>query len=152
MDDPAEPDILLPVPARRSALRGSDGMPREQLDFLLLAVVIRIQHLRHAEARSLVNALLAMGVETVEVWMAKAVVENALDNHTEVLAALTRLDRLDPPQYRKGRKIEPRVRMRSFLKARATFALHGALDDEGRASLDFYLRQGEDVPPTAPAK
>lgn len=146
-----EPDALPALPAtlpRQTPVVMADTvLPKDQIDYLLLVISLRIQHLRHDEARLLVEALLALGVETVEVLLAKAVVDNALGRHTEVLATLTRLDRLDPPEFRKGRKADPRVRMRSFLKARATYALQGSLDAEGRASLDFYLRQGQDQPP-----
>ncbi len=136
MDDTA-PGLLPAAPPDAGG-----GLTRTQIDFLLLAVLVRIQHLRFDEARVLVDAMLHLGLRGTEVLMAKAVVENALGNHAEVLATLTQLDRIDPPQYRKGQKAEPRVRMRSFLQARATFALHGTLDAEGRAALDFYLRQG----------
>jgi hypothetical protein len=128
------------VPALPAA--GPASISRKQMDYLLIAVLVRIQHLRHAEARILIDALLAIGHRTTEVLMAKAVIENELGNHAEVLATLTQLDRIDPPQFREGRKADPRVRMRSFLQARATYALHGELDAEGRAALDFYLRQG----------
>lgn len=137
MDQPDPTAPPLPVPTGAGI-----SIPRQQVDYLLLAVLVRIQHLRHAEARTLLDALLALGHRTTEVLMAKAVVENELGNHAEVLALLTQLDRIDPPQFREGRKTDPRVRMRSFLQARATYALHGELDAEGRAALDFYLRQG----------
>lgn len=118
------------------------GLSRAQTDYLLLATMVRIQHLRFDEARVLVDAMLHLGLRGTEVLMAKAVVENALGNHAEVLATLRQLDRIDPPQFRQGEQAEPRVRMRSFLQARASFALNGHLDAEGRAALDFYLRQG----------
>lgn len=142
MDQPDQPTPKLPLPA------GADpGISREQMDYLLLAVLVRIQHLRHAEAQTLLDALVLMGYRTPEVLMAKAVVENELGNHAGVLATLTQLDRIDPPQFREGKKADPRVRMRSFLQARATFALRGELDAEGAAALDFYLRQGGGSPP-----
>lgn len=118
------------------------ALSRVEMDYFLLAVMVRIQHLRHEEARQLIDAMIGMGERSIEVLMAKAVVENALDNPAEVLTTLRQLDLLDPPQFHQGRKIDPRVRMRSFLQAKATYALHGALDSEGRAALDFYLRQG----------
>lgn len=132
------------VPAVLSAGTSPD-LPREQLDYLLLGVLVRIQHLRHVEAQTMLDALIALGLRTPEVLMAKAVVENELGNHGTVLATLTQLDRIDPPQFRAGRKSDPRFRMRSFLQARATFAIHGTLDVEGRAALDFYLRQGRNA-------
>lgn len=135
------PQLPQPVPRRRA---DAAELPRAELDYLLLAILVRIQHLRFDEAQVLVDALLAMGQRNPDVLMAKAVVENALGHHAEVLATLTQLDRIDPPQYHKGRKADPRVRVRSFLQARAGFALNGALDDEGRAALDFYLRQGRE--------
>lgn len=143
------PALPIPQPRQGAVVVADVVLPQDQLDYLLLVISIRIQHLRHDEARVLVEGLLALGVETVEVLLAKAVVDNALGHHAEVLATLTRLDRLDPPEFRKGRKADPRVRMRSFLKARATYALQGSLDAEGRASLDFYLRQGGNGQPPA---
>ena len=140
MED-APPQLPQPVPRRRT---DGAGLPRAELDYLLLAILVRIQHLRYAEAQVLVDALVKLGHRSIDVLMAKAVVENALGNHAEVLATLTQLDRIDPPQYRKGKKADPRVRVRSFLQARAGFALHGSLDEEGRAALDFYLRQGRE--------
>ncbi len=133
----------LPIVAPQRAVAGVDP-DRAQMDYLLLAILIRIQHLMYAEARVLVDAALQLDQRSTEVLMAKAVVENALGNHAEVLATLTRLDRIDPPQFRKGKKADPRVRVRSFLQARAGFALNGTLDAEGRAALDFYLRQGRE--------
>ena len=142
MDQPDQIAPKLPVP-----LGAQVAISRQQMDYLMLAVLVRMQHLRHAEAQTLLDALIAIGQRTPEVLMAKAVVENELGNHAEVLSTLTQLDRIDPPQFRKGRKADPRVRMRSFLQARATYALRGELDAEGAAALDFYLRQGRDSPP-----
>ena len=141
MDDLIPFSDALPVPDSPMS-----GLSRVEMDYLLLAVMVRIQHLRHDEARVLIDAMIQMGERTTEVLMAKAVVENALGNPEGVLATLRQLDLLDPPQFHKGRKIDPRVRMRSFLQAKATYALHGALDNEGRAALDFYLRQGQGDP------
>lgn len=115
-------------------------------DFIMVAVLVRIQHLRHTEALTLTKALLALGQRTPEVLLAKAVVESALENYEAVLDTIHELDRLDPPEFRPDRKIDERVRVRSFMKARATFGLTGALDNEGRASLDFYLRQSTNKP------
>lgn len=135
-----QPDQIAPkLPAPSGA---ATSITREQMDYLLLGVFVRMQHLRHAEAQVLLDALMVMGYRTPEVLMAKAVVENELGNHAGVLATLTQLDRIDPPQFREGHKADPRVRMRSFLQARATYALRGELDAEGAAALDFYLRQG----------
>ena len=138
-------DDLTPFPAALPVPDGPDAaLSRLEMDYLLLAVMVRIQHLRFDEARRLIDAMLLIGERTTEVLMAKAVVENALENPAEVLATLRQLDLLDPPQFHKGRKIDLRVRMRSFLQAKATFALNGTLDAEGRAALDFYIRQGQD--------
>jgi hypothetical protein len=141
MDDHPPVTDALPVSGG-----GFDALPRVELDYILLAIVVRIQHLRYDEAQRLVDALLVLGERSTEVLMAKAVVENALGNPAQVLATLRQLDLMDPPQFHKGRKVDPRVRMRSFLQAKATFALHGTLDAEGRAALDFYLRQGQGDP------
>jgi hypothetical protein len=142
MDQPDPVAARLPVP-----LGAVTAISRQQMDYLMLAVLVRLQHLRHAEAQTLLDALIALGHRTPEVLMAKAVVENEIGNHADVLATLTQLDRIDPPQFREGRKADPRVRMRSFLQARATYALRGELDAEGAAALDFYLRQGRGSPP-----
>jgi len=117
------------------------GLTRQERDYMMLGILVRIQHLRHAEALTLIEAMLATGIETVDVLMAKAVVESATGDHAMVLATIRRLDEIEPPEIRAGQRIDERIRVRSFMKARATFGLTGALDDEARASLDFYLRQ-----------
>jgi len=116
--------------------------------YALLAVLIRLQHHRLEEARVLVEALLALGERSVDVVMARAVVANAMGRHDEVLEAIDELDRMDPPVFRPDGAPDDRVRARIYMKARAIFGLTGELDAEGRASLDFYLRQG---PPGAGA-
>jgi len=135
----------LPVPANLPVPH-EPPLSRLERDFVMLAVLVRIQHMRHDEAMKLVNALLALGQRTPEVLLAKAVVESSLENHESVLETIRELDRLDPPEFHSGRKIDERVRVRSFMKARASFGQTGALDEEGRASLDFYLRQGREKP------
>lgn len=74
--------------------------------------------------------------------LARAVVELGLERFEDLLETIRSLDRLDPPEVGGGRRISERVRVRSYMKARAIFALTGKLDAEGKASLDFYLRQG----------
>lgn len=117
------------------------GADRKFLDYAMLAILVRVQHLRHVEALALVKGLEALGWRAPELLLARAIIECAMELNESVLATIRELDRLDPPEISKGRHIDERVRVRSFLKARAIFALTGRLDEEGRASIDFYLRQ-----------
>ena len=52
------------------------------------------------------------------------------------------LEQLSPAMAEAKTKATRRARMRAYIKARASFALTGELDDEARAALDFYLRHG----------
>jgi len=138
-----ERSVQLPaLPDATQLVAAAVSLPLRERDYAMLAVLVRVQHCRHDEAMVLIDALLALGERTPEVLLARAVVESALDRHEAVLDTIRELDRIDPPEFRAGRVIDERVRVRSFMKARATFGLTGALDAEGRASLDFYLREG----------
>lgn len=138
------------VPPRGRALvpvgPAEPPLSRRELDYALLAILVRVQHLRSDEALVLIDGLIALGAKGPEVLLARAVVESGLGRHEAVLDTIRALDRLDPPEVGAGRRIAEKVRVRSFMKARAIFALTGKLDAEGRASLDFYLRQGRPRP------
>lgn len=131
-------DDLLPLPTAEAPA----PLTRLERDYVMLSILVRMQHARHHEARALIEGLLALGERTVQVLMAKAVVESALGDHEAVLETIRELDRIEPPEILSGRRIEDRIRVRSFMKARAVFGLTGELDADARASLDFYLRQG----------
>ena len=108
----------------------------------MIALFVRIQHLRFEEALILINALIAAGEWTPDILFAKAVVENALHDHEAALNTVRHLEKLDPAIITAGSKATKRARMRAYIKARSCFALNDELNEEGRAALDFYLRHG----------
>lgn len=128
--------VPVPDPVADSAL------PKLERDYLMIALFVRIQHLRFAEADVLIRALITAGEVTPDLLFAKAVVENALSRHEAALATVRQLEQLSPAMAEAKTKATRRVRMRAYIKARASFALTGELDDEARAALDFYLRHG----------
>lgn len=137
-------DGLLPqiVPAN-PPVPVSEKLTRQELDYLLLDVYVRTQHLRYGEALTLLNALVEMGEESPHVLLSKAVVESLMGDHQRALSTIQRLEQIEPAEIISGKGVLEKVRIRSFLKARAKFALLGKLDADSRAALDFFLRQGK---------
>ena len=112
-------------------------------DYALVDIYVRVQHLRYDEASVLIEGLLAIGEVTPEVLLAKAVVQSMLGQNENVLDTIRLLERIEPAEIISGKGLTEHVRVRSFIKARAKFGLAGELDDDARAALDFYLRQGK---------
>lgn len=119
------------------------GLTRQEVEYVLLDVYARAQHLRYGEALTLLCALIEMGEETPHILLSKAVVQSLLGDHEQALLTIDRLEQIEPAEIISGKGVLEKVRVRSFLKARASFALHGELDADSRAALDFYLRQGK---------
>lgn len=142
-----EPEVQnLPVPHRSSlpdvVNASASTLSTRERDYVMIALFVRIQHLRFDEAQTLIDALMAAGETTADILFAKAVVENALQDHEAALNTVRQLEKLDPAIITAGSKSTRRARMRAYIKARCCFALNDALDEEGRAALDFYLRHG----------
>ena len=131
-------ELTVPVVASQPG----SALPKLERDYLMIALFVRIQHLRYAEADLLIRALITAGEFTPELLFAKAVVENATGAHEAALATVRQLEHLSPAMAEAKTKATRRTRMRAYIKARASFALTGELDDEARAALDFYLRHG----------
>ncbi len=141
MDGPDElPSSALVLPVIQTV--PSSALPPLERDYLMIALFVRIQHLRFAEADILIRALLTAGEVTPDLLFAKAVVENAMGAHEAALSTVRQLEQLSPAMAEAKTKATRRARMRAYIKARASFALTGELDDEARAALDFYLRHG----------
>lgn len=141
MDGPEE----IALPAGAVQILGpelSSALPKLERDYLMIALFVRIQHLRFAEADVLIRALITAGEITPDLLFAKAVVENAMGAHEAALSTVRQLEQLSPAMAEAKTKATRRTRMRAYIKARASFALTGELDDEARAALDFYLRHG----------
>lgn len=137
-DDIESTALALPM-----AVPGYDSaLPPLERDYLLVALFVRIQHLRYAEAEVLIRALITAGEVTPELLFAKAVVENATGAYEDALATVRQLEQISPAMAEAKTKATRRARMRAYIKARASFALTGELDEEARAALDFYLRHG----------
>ncbi|MCL3883327.1 hypothetical protein [Marivita sp. GX14005] len=130
------PGALLPLPEPATTRL----TPRER-DYLLLSILVRVQHLRFDEAQVLADALAQLSADDPDAEFARAVIAYRRGDYEAVRECLTRLDRIDPADATATARNEDRARIRSFMKARASFALTGALDDEARASLDYYLRR-----------
>jgi hypothetical protein len=141
MDGTEDIAASLPVPEPVVLPRAS-ALPKLERDYLMIALFVRIQHLRYAEAATLIRALLTAGEITPELLFAKAVVENAMGLHEAALATVRQLEHLSPAMAEAKTKATRRARMRAYIKAKASFALTGVLDDEARAAIDFYLRHG----------
>lgn len=141
MDGPDDIDnsaIALP----RALVGVASALPPLERDYLMVALFVRIQHLRYAEAGVLIRALITAGEVTPDLLFAKAVVENATGAYEDALATVRHLEQISPAMVEAKSKAMRRARMRAYIKARASFALTGELDEEARAALDFYLRHG----------
>lgn len=117
------------------------GITQEQSDYLLIALFSRLQHLRFDDARSIVDGALILHPESVDFWFAKLVIEYELGNIPGAQAALHRCEQLEPAARLGSERARQRVRMRNYLKARMIHNSNGELNKEGRAALDFYLRE-----------
>ncbi|QPH56042.1 hypothetical protein [Pontivivens ytuae] len=113
---------------------------------MMLAIFVRAQHLQFDAAEKLVAALEALGEDGADLRFAKAVVLFQQERYADVLEELRELDRLDPADTTAGARQSDRLQARSYMKAKACYALYGSLDEEGRASLDFYLRRRRSMP------
>jgi hypothetical protein len=120
---------------------GQSGSRMEQ-DYAFLDIYIRVQHARYDEALILVEAMLIIEGEHPDLMLARAIVLSLMSSHERALDAIRVLDRLSPVEIVTGRAQQERLRVRSYIKARAIFAITGELDEDGRAALDFYLRRG----------
>ena len=129
------------VPAAR-ALRQPPALTARERSYMMLAIFVRAQHLQFAAAERLADAMLALGEDGPDLRFARAVILFRQDRHADVLAELRRLDSIDPADGTAAAKSGERSRFRSYMRAKSCYALTGTLDDEGRASLDFYLRRG----------
>ena len=140
------------VPA--GPLLGHSMLSRRERDYVMFAIFVRMQHQRPDDAMALVKALIAIGETGPDVHFAKAVIEFHMEDFEAVIDTLRHLDRIDPTKLYVSKKADDKLRMRSFMRARSHFALTGSLGDEGKASLDLYLRQrgGGTVPKKAAAK
>ncbi|MGR3483826.1 MAG: hypothetical protein ACU0BF_00635 [Paracoccaceae bacterium] len=146
--DATEPDAppgTLPVPAPATAPAVPDDpdgpLSKRERDYLMLSILVRLQHLRHDEADVIADGMEAMGEGGPDLHFARAVIAYAREDFETVLSRIRQLDRIDPPDLYASRRADGKVRIRSFMKARATFALKGELDEEARAALDYYLRR-----------
>lgn len=137
MNQTLPPSHLSPDPRHP----GPELSPLES-DYLMVALFVRIQHLRFDEARKLVEAFALLGVPTIEMLFARAVIELSQGDYSAVLHTVAEMEALEPAVISKDANAIKRARMRSYLKARALFAQTGELHEEGRAALDFFLRHG----------
>ncbi|NIZ12001.1 hypothetical protein [Phaeobacter sp. HF9A] len=126
---------------RDALLPAASDLGAQEADFLLIAIFVRLQHQRPEEAKVLIDGALAAGLRSPEIAFASAVVENTLGNHTAALEAVALCEEVEPAKVNLGAKTRRRLRMRSYIKARSLYALHGELGEDGRAALDFYMRQ-----------
>ena len=108
----------------------------------MLSALVRLQHLRVDEAADIVDAIEALGEGGPDIHFAQAVIAYAREDFETVLSRIRQLDRIDPPDLYASSRADTKVRIRSFMKARAGFALKGELDEEARAALNYYLRRG----------
>ena len=119
----------------------SSALSKRERDYLLLSILVRVQHLQLDQALTLIETLAAMGDDAPDLYFTRAIVNYQLGRFGLALDDLQTLDQLKPPDMMSSAEDEERSRTRSFMKARCHFALHGELDEEGQASLDFYLRR-----------
>ena len=121
-------------------------------DYLMMALFVRIQHQQCDAAHTLIKALITAGEVSPDLLFAKAVVENALGAHDDALLTVSQLENIAPATMSATPKQVRRARMRSYIKARASFALSGDLDAEAKTALDFYLRHGRQKKRKRPTK
>lgn len=143
-------DQTLPATGAAAPLPQVRGVALSGLerDYLALAIFVRVQHRQYDDALALVDALIAMDPANEAACLSRAVIHYQLGRHHLALRDLEHLDRIAPTEVMSQASVEERSRMRSFLKAKCSYVLDGALGEEGRASLDFYLRQKPKVVPS----
>ncbi|MEI2384506.1 tetratricopeptide repeat protein [Breoghania sp. JC706] len=88
-----------------------------QRDYLALTVFVLASHERPEKALTLVEALTAIGGETPELLLARAVLRFKCDDYAGALEDLEALDLSDPPGTA-ARGLSPEKRARRYLRAR----------------------------------
>lgn len=116
-------------------------LSKNQSDYLMIALFSRIQHMHHADAKTLLEAALILAPDHADLWFCKAVTESALGDGEAALEAIRQCERLEPAARLDSARARTRMRMRNYIKARSLYDLNGDLGVEGRAALDFYLRE-----------
>ena len=109
-------------------------------DFLHLLIYVATQHHLYERAYTIVQALIAEGDESADVYLAEAVLLFYLEDFERALETLRHLERIDPVERFGDRKLAKKYRMRGFLKARCLHELKSDDSDEERSALELYLR------------
>jgi hypothetical protein len=120
---------------------GRPALSRKQRDFLLLNIFVLMRHGYVERARILADALNAIGDDSAEVHLARAVLRFAESKWGEALESLEVLDRIDPLERFGSYRLTDKQRMRRYLKTRC---LH-ELGDHARVrdAIEAYMRHGE---------
>lgn len=126
-----------------AAVAGREAGPlsRRQRDFLLLNIFVLLRHGYVERARILADAMLAIGDESAEVHLARAVLLFSEKKWSEALEALEALDRIDPLERFGSYRLSDKQRMRRYLKTRCLYEL----GDQARVrdAIESYMRHGE---------
>jgi hypothetical protein len=124
-------------------LATQDNLSTRQRDFLLLTIFVLTQHGHIERARALAEALHAMGDNSGEVTLARAVLRFFSQDWEAALACLDDLDRISPIERFGTYTMNDSQRLRRYLKARCFHELKDY--SRARDVVDSYLRHGTDA-------
>lgn len=117
-----------------------DDVTIRQRDFLLLTLFVMAQQGYVQRAGILAEALHALGDDTPELLLARAILRFIAEEWAAALAVLEELDRRAPIERFGEYQMDERQRMRRYLRARC---LHELGDEaSAREAIDSYLRHG----------
>lgn len=117
-----------------------DDVSIRQRDFLLLTLFVMAQQGYVQRAGILAEALHALGDDTPELLLARAILRFIAGEWAAALAVLEELDRRAPIERFGDYQMDERQRMRRYLRARC---LHELGDEtSAREAIDSYLRHG----------
>jgi len=124
-----------------AASRTGAVLSRKQRDFLLLNIFVLMRHGYVERARILADALNAIGDDSAEVHLARAVLQFAEGKWDRALESLEVLDRIDPVERFGSYRLTEKQRMRRYLKTRCLHELGDHI--RARDAIDSYMRHGE---------
>lgn len=117
-----------------------DDVTIRQRDFVLVTLFVMAQQGYVQRAGILAEALHALGDNTPELLLARAILRFIAEEWAAALAVLEELDRRAPIERFGDYQMDERQRMRRYLRARC---LHELGDEaSAREAIDSYLRHG----------
>ncbi len=110
-----------------------DALTRRERDYLLVTIFVFAQHGAYERAKTLVDAMLAIGDDTPEVLLAEAILSFFCDDFDLTLNCLDKLDARGGDAF--GAPSDEIERMRVFLRARCHFVQGREADAKALAAV-----------------